>query len=74
MWFTPPPFIVFQYINLQNLTVGNLAYERAAGEYTPLTVCQELYQNSSINPGNETFDIDPTIVKGNKIQKCIWLS
>ncbi|KAG8014248.1 Mucolipin-3 [Nibea albiflora] len=51
------------YLNLQNLTVGNLAYEVAEGQYTPLSVCQEFYRNSSIDPGNDTFDIDPHIDK-----------
>ncbi|XP_022613601.1 mucolipin-3-like isoform X2 [Seriola dumerili] len=56
-------YIINRYIDLQNLTVGNLAYERADGEYTPLSVCQEFYRNSSIDPGNGTFDIDPHIDK-----------
>uniref|UniRef100_A0A3Q3ME51 Mucolipin 3a n=1 Tax=Mastacembelus armatus TaxID=205130 RepID=A0A3Q3ME51_9TELE len=57
-------YIIHRYIHLRNLTVGNLAYERINGEYTPLLVCQEFYRNSSIYPGNETFDIDPQIEKG----------
>uniref|UniRef100_A0A3Q3WS37 Uncharacterized protein n=1 Tax=Mola mola TaxID=94237 RepID=A0A3Q3WS37_MOLML len=56
-------FVIDKYINLQNLTVGNLAYEMVDGKYTPLNVCQEFYKNSSIDPGNETFDIDPHTVK-----------
>ncbi|XP_019739207.1 mucolipin-3-like isoform X3 [Hippocampus comes] len=54
-------YIIDSYINLQNLTVGNLAYEKIDGEYTPLLVCQEFYRNSNIDPGNETFYIDPRI-------------
>ncbi|XP_077373384.1 mucolipin-3 [Festucalex cinctus] len=54
-------YIIDRYIKLQNLTVGNLAYERVDGEYTPLLVCQEFYRNSNIDPGNETFYIDPHI-------------
>ncbi|XP_051902031.1 mucolipin-3 isoform X1 [Hippocampus zosterae] len=54
-------YIINSYINLQNLTVGNLAYEKIDGEYTPLLVCQEFYRNSNIDPGNETFYIDPRI-------------
>ncbi|XP_057713962.1 mucolipin-3 [Corythoichthys intestinalis] len=54
-------YIIDRYINLQNLTVGNLAYERTDSEYTPLMVCQVLYRNSNIDPGNETFYIDPHI-------------
>ncbi|XP_034558529.1 mucolipin-3 [Notolabrus celidotus] len=56
-------YIINRYINLQNLTVGNLAYERTDGKYTPLSVCQEFYRNGSIDPGNETFHIDPHIDK-----------
>ncbi|XP_029310109.1 LOW QUALITY PROTEIN: mucolipin-3 [Cottoperca gobio] len=56
-------YIIDRYINLQKLTVGNLAYESVDGKNTPLSVCQEFYRNSSIDPGNETFDIDPHIVK-----------
>ncbi|XP_037131270.1 mucolipin-3 isoform X1 [Syngnathus acus] len=54
-------YIINRYINLQNLTVGNLAYEKIDGEYTPLLVCQEFYRNSNIDPGNETFYIDPHV-------------
>lgn len=56
----------FQYTNLQNLTVGNLAYELINGDYTPLTLCQVFYRNSTIDPENDTFDIDPHIDKGTK--------
>ncbi|XP_076000552.1 mucolipin-3 [Genypterus blacodes] len=56
-------YVINRYINLQRLTVGNHAYERIDGKYTPLSVCQEFYRNGSINPGNETFDIDPHIDK-----------
>uniref|UniRef100_A0A672YF47 Mucolipin 3 n=1 Tax=Sphaeramia orbicularis TaxID=375764 RepID=A0A672YF47_9TELE len=54
-------FIINRYINLQNLTVGNLAYEKLKGVSTPLSVCQVFYRNSCIDPGNETFNIDPHI-------------
>lgn len=54
----------FQYVSLQNLTVGNLAYELVDGDYAPLSVCQELYRKSHVYPGNDTFDIDPRTDKG----------
>uniref|UniRef100_A0A8C4HKU5 Mucolipin-3 n=1 Tax=Dicentrarchus labrax TaxID=13489 RepID=A0A8C4HKU5_DICLA len=56
-------YVINRYIDLHNLTVGNLAYERVDGKYAPLSVCQEFYRNSTIDPGNETFDIDPHIDK-----------
>uniref|UniRef100_A0A672J744 Mucolipin-3-like n=1 Tax=Salarias fasciatus TaxID=181472 RepID=A0A672J744_SALFA len=59
-------YIIHRYINLQNLSVSNLAYEEVEGEYTPLSICQVYYRSSSIDPGNDTFDIDPHIDK-----KCV---
>uniref|UniRef100_A0AAX7VE56 Polycystin cation channel PKD1/PKD2 domain-containing protein n=1 Tax=Astatotilapia calliptera TaxID=8154 RepID=A0AAX7VE56_ASTCA len=56
-------YIINRYTNLQNLTVGNLAYELINGDYTPLTLCQVFYRNSTIDPENDTFDIDPHIDK-----------
>ncbi|CAL8280661.1 unnamed protein product [Lota lota] len=56
-------YAIDRYMNLQNLTVGNHAYERVDGLYTPLSLCKEFYRNSSIFPGNETFDIDPHVDK-----------
>ncbi|XP_066548065.1 mucolipin-3 isoform X2 [Amia ocellicauda] len=54
-------FAVYQYLNLQNLTVGNHAYDKTGDNYTPLSLCQDFYKNGSIYPGNETFEIDPQI-------------
>ncbi|KAM6918387.1 mucolipin-3 [Xenentodon cancila] len=56
-------YLIDRYTNLQNLTVGNLAYGRVDSKYTPLSICQMLYKNSSFDPGNDTFDIDPHIEK-----------
>ncbi|XP_061094717.1 mucolipin-3 [Conger conger] len=54
-------FIIDQYVDLHNITVGNHAYEKNGGSYTPLSICQEFFQNGSILPGKETFDIDAHI-------------
>ncbi|XP_013884549.1 mucolipin-3 [Austrofundulus limnaeus] len=56
-------YIIDKYTHLQNLTLGNLAYERVDGKYTPLSICQVLYGNVSLDPGRDTFDIDPHIEK-----------
>ncbi|XP_035994232.1 mucolipin-3 [Fundulus heteroclitus] len=53
--------VINRYADLQNLTLGNLAYERVGGEYTPLSVCRLFYRNSTIDPGRDTFYIDPRI-------------
>lgn len=72
-------FFFLQFINLQKLAVGNLAYARVDGKYGPLSVCQELYRNGTVDPGNDTFDIDPLIDEGTtqkhtiatRIRKCV---
>ncbi|KAG9350909.1 hypothetical protein JZ751_024798 [Albula glossodonta] len=53
--------ITIQYAHLHNITVGNHAYERNDGMYTPLNLCQDFYKNGTIWPGNETFDINAQI-------------
>lgn len=56
-------YVIESYTNLQNLTVGNHAYGRKDGQDSALSLCQELYRNASICPGNDTFDIDPHVEK-----------
>jgi len=55
-----------QYLQLPNISVGNHAYEKRGAEETALAVCQQFYKRGTICPGNDTFDIDPEIVTGNK--------
>ncbi|KAI1891991.1 hypothetical protein AGOR_G00149400 [Albula goreensis] len=54
-------FVIYQFAHLHNITVGNHAYERNDGMYTPLNLCQDFYKNGTIWPGNETFDIDAQV-------------
>ncbi|XP_049588021.1 mucolipin-3 isoform X2 [Syngnathus scovelli] len=51
-------YVIQQYGNLHNTTVGNHEYEKNGIVYTPLTLCQEFYRNGTIYPGNDTFEID----------------
>ncbi|XP_031430158.1 mucolipin-3 isoform X2 [Clupea harengus] len=51
-------YVIEQFADLQNISVGNHAYEKTGLAYTPLVLCQQSYRNGSILPGNETFDID----------------
>ncbi|XP_028986692.1 mucolipin-3 [Betta splendens] len=53
--------VVSRYVHLPKLTLGNLDYERLDGAQAPLLVCQVLYSNSSIDPENETFHLDPHV-------------
>ncbi|XP_051555499.1 mucolipin-3 isoform X3 [Myxocyprinus asiaticus] len=50
-----------QYIIKRNLTVGNHAFEKIDGMFTPLSLCQDFYRHANISPANETFDIDPHV-------------
>ncbi|XP_037315253.2 mucolipin-3 [Pungitius pungitius] len=54
-------YIIHRFINLRSLAVGNLAHASVDGAYAPLSVCQELYRNGTVDPGKDTFDIDPLI-------------
>ncbi|XP_055007548.1 mucolipin-3 isoform X2 [Boleophthalmus pectinirostris] len=54
-------FVTDRYLHLQNLTMGNLAYAVVDGRTTPLSLCKVFYRNSSVDPSNETFNIDPHI-------------
>uniref|UniRef100_A0A4W3HN07 Mucolipin TRP cation channel 3 n=1 Tax=Callorhinchus milii TaxID=7868 RepID=A0A4W3HN07_CALMI len=57
-------FVISQYIQLHNISVGNHAYERRGSHVAPLTVCQYFYKRGSVSPGNETFNVDPKIETG----------
>ncbi|CAL9689212.1 unnamed protein product [Knipowitschia caucasica] len=59
-------FVIDRYLHLQNTTVGNLAHAAVDGKPAPLSLCKVFYRNCSIDPGNETFYIDPQID-----QECI---
>ncbi|XP_075792489.1 mucolipin-3 isoform X3 [Pelodiscus sinensis] len=54
-------FAINQYLQLNNISVGNHAYERRGAEQTAMAICQQFYKRGSICPGNDTFDIDPNI-------------
>ncbi|XP_060793757.1 mucolipin-3 isoform X2 [Neoarius graeffei] len=59
--YTHLSYIVQQFLHLQNITVGNHAYEKDGHLYTPLLICQRFYHNGSISPANETFEIDTKV-------------
>ncbi|KAM9323246.1 mucolipin-3 isoform 2-T2 [Pholidichthys leucotaenia] len=61
-------YIIDTYANLQSVAVANLAYERVDGQYSPLSVCQVFYRNISIDPANDSFNIDPHVHKD-----CIYI-
>ncbi|KAM9002129.1 mucolipin-3 isoform 1-T1 [Sarcophilus harrisii] len=54
-------FAIQQYVQLQNISVGNHAYENRGAKQSTMAICQQFYRRGSIYPGNDTFDIDPEI-------------
>lgn len=50
---------------LPQLAVGRYAYVLGTGVHgQALSLCQRYYRNGTIDPLNDTFDIDPSIVSG----------
>ncbi|XP_038640815.1 mucolipin-1-like [Scyliorhinus canicula] len=56
-------YTVEQYLALQNMTLGQYAYASDGDENsTALQLCQRFYKKGSINPANDTFNINPQVV------------
>lgn len=67
--FLKIPHVLFvspsQYMALPQLAVGRYAYVLGTGVHgQALSLCQRYYRNGTIDPLNDTFDIDPSIVSG----------
>jgi hypothetical protein len=72
-WLAPLwPWLVFhfclsfpvKYLQLQNISVGNHAYENKGTKQSAMAICQHFYRQGTICPGNDTFDIDPEVETG----------
>ncbi|XP_030649340.1 mucolipin-1b [Chanos chanos] len=56
-------YAVEQYLALPQTTVGRYAYVMDAGvNGSALSLCQRYYRKGTIDPLNDTFDIDPHVV------------
>ncbi|KAM9501781.1 mucolipin-3 [Clarias gariepinus] len=51
-------YIIMRYLTLQNVIVGNHAFQRLNGTDTPLTLCQRFYTREKVTPENQTFSIN----------------
>ncbi|NXF28025.1 MCLN1 protein, partial [Rhodinocichla rosea] len=49
-------FVLEQYLAVPNETLGRYAYGGAG-----LRLCQRFFRRGDIDPGNDTFDIDPGV-------------
>lgn len=56
-------YAVDQYLALPETTIGRYAYVYGVGvNGTALSLCQQYYKKGSIDPANDTFNIDPHII------------
>ncbi|XP_067833848.1 mucolipin-1-like, partial [Heptranchias perlo] len=56
-------YAVEQYLALQNMSLGRYAYGfEGDNNGTALQLCQRFYKKGSINPANDTFNINPQVV------------
>lgn len=55
----------FQYMALPQIALGRYAYVLGVGENgSALSLCQRYYRRGTIDPVNDTFDIDPHVING----------
>lgn len=56
-------FAIEQYLALPQISLGRYAYVPGVGyNDSALSLCQRFYKRGSIDPVNDTFDIDPHVV------------
>ncbi|KAJ3614338.1 hypothetical protein NHX12_017912 [Muraenolepis orangiensis] len=56
-------FTIDKYLVLRDTTVGRYAYVYGVGvNGSALSLCQQYYKKGRIDPGNDTFVIDPVVV------------
>uniref|UniRef100_H3B935 Mucolipin TRP cation channel 2 n=1 Tax=Latimeria chalumnae TaxID=7897 RepID=H3B935_LATCH len=54
-------FVIDQYQQLKNLSLGTLGYEYDEDKKAVLKICKKQYKRGKIVPSNDSFDIEPTI-------------
>ncbi|KAM4535396.1 mucolipin-1-like [Fundulus diaphanus] len=56
-------FVIEQYMALPQMALGRYAYVKGVGvNGSALSLCQRYYKTGTIDPVNDTFDIDPHVV------------
>uniref|UniRef100_A0A672G8Y8 Mucolipin-1-like n=1 Tax=Salarias fasciatus TaxID=181472 RepID=A0A672G8Y8_SALFA len=64
-------YAVEQYLALPDTTVGRYAYVYDVGvNGSALSLCQQYYRKGSIDPANDTFSIDPTVMTVSILFSC----
>ncbi|NXB77448.1 MCLN1 protein, partial [Donacobius atricapilla] len=55
-------FVLEKYLAVPNETLGRYAYGGSGGgSGGGLRLCQRFFRRGDIDPGNDTFDIDPSV-------------
>uniref|UniRef100_A0A8C2GFH2 Mucolipin 1a n=1 Tax=Cyprinus carpio TaxID=7962 RepID=A0A8C2GFH2_CYPCA len=61
-------YAIEQYLALPENTVGRYAYVYNVGvNGSALSLCQQYYKKGRIDPANDTFNIDPHVVTGDRV-------
>uniref|UniRef100_A0A8D1WTF2 Polycystin cation channel PKD1/PKD2 domain-containing protein n=1 Tax=Sus scrofa TaxID=9823 RepID=A0A8D1WTF2_PIG len=64
-------YAVDQYLLLPDMSLGRYAYVRGGGgpwaNGSALALCQCYYHRGHVDPANDTFDIDPMVVTGDRV-------
>ncbi|KAI1891990.1 hypothetical protein AGOR_G00149390 [Albula goreensis] len=51
-------YVLDQYTRLKNLSVGPVSYAEEGAKMVPLVICKEHYKRGSVEPSDESYDID----------------
>ncbi|XP_056614691.1 mucolipin-2 isoform X2 [Triplophysa dalaica] len=51
-------YVIDQYSQLGNLSVGPVSYAEENGEFLPMVICKESYRRGSVEPSEGSYDID----------------
>uniref|UniRef100_A0A671N5E3 Mucolipin-2-like n=1 Tax=Sinocyclocheilus anshuiensis TaxID=1608454 RepID=A0A671N5E3_9TELE len=57
-------YVIDQYSQLGNLSVGPASYAEENGEFLPLIICKKSYKRGSVEPSEEPYDIDAELETG----------
>lgn len=61
-----------QYLALPQISLGRYAYVLGVGvNDSALSLCQRYYRKGTIDPVNDTFDIDPHVITSKTTFLCL---
>ncbi|NP_957442.1 mucolipin-2 [Danio rerio] len=51
-------YVLDQYAQLQNLSVGPISYAEENGEFSPMIICKKSYKRGDVQPSEDVYDIE----------------